>query len=68
MRTMSQRFTPHSEVTGVGDPIVFVRGGWTHGSRWDAPCHTGLRSGRWREGRHARIGRMLPTPSSEVAR
>ena len=30
----AKRFTPHVEVAGEGDPIVFVHGGWTDGSRW----------------------------------
>ena len=36
MKTMSQQFTPYIEVTGESDPIVFVHGGWTDGSRWNA--------------------------------
>ena len=33
----AKRFTPHVEVAGEGDPIVFVHGGWTDGSRWTQP-------------------------------
>ena len=40
MKTMSQQFTPYIEVTGEGDPIVFVHGGWTDGSRWNALATT----------------------------
>src|SRR5262245_3540011 len=36
MKSMSQQFTPFVEVSGAGDPIVFVHGGWTDGTRWNA--------------------------------
>jgi pimeloyl-ACP methyl ester carboxylesterase len=36
MKSMSQQFTPYMEVTGDGDLIVLVHGGWTDGSRWNA--------------------------------
>src|SRR5262245_15039003 len=29
-----QAFTPYVEITGEGDPIVLVHGGWTNGARW----------------------------------